>query len=202
MTDVPVTDPVAAYEVALNGAQAAETPQARQKFVDQMAILSHQLPAPGTAPAIDPTTTGQPPARSEDVAFPAPASASEYQFQAPPGVEVQNEVAAGALKAGLHEAGVPAPLVGEVFRQVAEMHANGAFADDRSYDAAVAQCRATLIGKHGEAAPALIREGVAYLNRLADRNPALEDAVAHALASPYAVAMAANLARYGTTRYR
>lgn len=199
MTDAPAPNPMAAYEAALKGAQAAETPQARGRYVAEMEFLAKQLPEPGSAPRADPVT-GQPAPPTEEQAFPAPASAMEYQFHAPPGVEIMNETAAGALKAGLYDAGVPAPFAGEVFRHVAELHSAGAFVDGAAYDAALVQCKQALAQRHGEAAKDIVRDGVAYLNALADRNPSLEEAVAHAMASPYAVTMAANLRRYGTTR--
>lgn len=200
---IPATAPEIDAQIAELTLQETSTPQASSARRDRLEALhiAKAAAAEGAPPARGPVT-GQAPAPTEDEAYPAPATAMEYQFQPPPGVEIVNEAAAGAVKGALFEAGVPAPLADAAFQQIAEMHVAGAFADAGSYDAAVAQCKASIHAKHGDAAPAMLRDAAAYLNRLADQHPALEDAVAQAMASPFIVAQAANLHRYGTTRGR
>lgn len=200
--NIPTAAPEIDAQIAELTLQETTTPQASRARQDRLEALHiAKASAAPAAPVRDPFT-GQAPAPTENEAYPAPATAMEYQFQPPPGVEIVNEAAAGAVKGALFEAGVPAPLADAAFQQIAEMHVAGAFADAGSYDAAVAQCKATIHAKHGDAAPAMLRDAAAYLNRLADQHPALEDAVAQAMASPFIVAQAANLHRYGTTRGR
>lgn len=137
-----------------------------------------------------------------DEALAAPASATGYHLesQLPPGVSIENEPALGALKAGLHDLGVPASIASGAFADIGRLQAEGAFASDAAYDAACLAARDQMHRVHGEDAPAMIREGIAFVDRAVKSGKLTEDAADAVLASPLALSHAAMLARRGSAR--
>lgn len=186
----PAGDPDAAYSAALQTAMDAPTPQARAKAVDALEALARQRaePAPAGSPTVEPME-----------GFEAPASGLAYQFEQalPPGVEIADETALGALKGSLASAGVPAEIANAAFADIARLTDDGAYANAGDYDAAVAICRAQLHRVHGDGAKGLIADAVAWIEEAVRANPALEEAATAALASPMAIQAAANMRRFG-----
>lgn len=134
-----------------------------------------------------------------DEALAAPQSATGYHLEShlPPGVSIENEPALGALKAGLHDLGVPASIASGAFTDIGRLHAEGAFASDAAYDAACLAARDQMHRVHGEAAPAMIRDALAFVDRAVKGGKLTEDAAEAVLASPLALSHAAMLARRG-----
>lgn len=137
-----------------------------------------------------------------DEALAAPASATGYHLEGhlPPGVSIENKPALGALKAGLHDLGVPASIASGAFADIGRLHAEGAFASDTAYDAACLAARDQMHRVHGEAAPAMIRDALSLVDRAVKAGKLTEDAAEAVLASPLALSHAAMLARRGAPR--
>lgn len=146
--------------------------------------------------------TGPQQDQATDKALAAPASATGYHLEShlPPGVSIENEPALGALKAGLHDLGVPASIASGAFADIGRLHAEGAFATDAGYDAACLAARDQMHRVHGEAAPAMIRDAIAFVDRAVKAGKLTEDAAEAVLASPLALSHAAMLARRGASR--
>lgn len=140
--------------------------------------------------------------QATDEALAAPTSATGYHLEShlPPGVSIENEPALGALKAGLHDLGVPASIASGAFADIGRLHAEGAFATDAGYDAACLAARDQMHRVHGEAAPAMIRDAIAFVDRAVKGGKLTEDAAEAVLASPLALSHAAMLARRGAVR--
>ena len=182
------TDP---YDVALAAAIATPHAYNRTSVLDALEAAALKRAEATEVPEVgDPAD-----------AFPSPDHAMAYQFVAPAGLEV-DDASATEARAALFEAGIPAEFVGQGFANLAQLHQSGALASDESYSQACAKCRSTLEGMHGEAASALIRDGIAYIEDLARRYPALDYAATAALADPFMLSRAADLKRHGTTRGR
>lgn len=164
----------------------------RQPLLAQLEAL-HKANAAGeqaATPQSDPAT---------DEALAAPASATGYHLEShlPPGVNIENEPALGALKAGLHDLGVPASIASGAFADIGRLHAEGAFATDAGYDAACLAARDQMHRVHGQAAPSMIRDAIAFVDRAVKGGKLTEDAAEAVLASPLALSHAAMLARRG-----
>jgi len=173
-----------AIKAAMEKARAATTPQARQRAVEELEALHRSNSA---------AATDAPQAAPEG--FEPPRSPLEYHLVPPMGVDIQNDEALGALKGQLFDAGIPADLAGQAFANATRLHVNGATASPEAYDSALAQCKAALERQFGADAKSIAIDGVAYLNALADKQPALDEAVTLMLADPWAIATAANLQR-------
>jgi hypothetical protein len=117
----------------------------------------------------------------------------------PPGVEIVDTTALGALKGSLAQAGVPAEIGNGAFSDIARLSATGAYASEAAYDDAVAQCRSQLHRVHGEGAKGLIADALAWIEDAVRANPAFEEAATVALSSPMAIQAAANMRRFGTS---
>jgi hypothetical protein len=183
-----------AYAAALDAAMNAPTPQARAKAVDEMEALAKQQVAVSGDPAV---SHGEP-----QEGYEAPESGLAYQFEQnlPPGVEIVDREALGALKSGLAAAGVPAEIGNAAFGDVARLTGEGAFASEATYIEACGICRAQLESVHGEEAKTLIADALAWIEDAVRANPKLEDAATMALASPLAIQAAANMRRHGGGR--
>lgn len=196
MSDVPAqaapANPDAAYAAALETAMSAETPQARAKAVDALEALAKQRAEPAVGNVAVPA--GEP-----QEGFEAPSTGLAYQFEqaVPPGLDIVDTTALGALKGSLANAGVPAEVGNAAFGDIARLTADGAYMSEAAYEEACGLCRSQLERVHGEGAKGLIADALAWIEDAVRANPALEEAAAAALASPMAIQAAANMRRFG-----
>ncbi len=183
----------AAVDIGALVQQAANpdlTPQARAKLVDEIERY-HQTGA-AAAPG------GQGDAEVPE-GFEAPASPLAYTLEngLPPGADIVDQGALGALKSGLHAMGVPAEIAAAGFAEIAHLHAQGTFASEAAYDQQVQLCRNAMHKVHGEAAPAMIRDGLAAVDAAVRAGHLSESAAEAIIASPMALSKAAEFRRFG-----
>lgn len=193
----PAADTDASYAAALQAAMDAPTPQARAKAVDALEVLAKQRAAGAPAGA-----GGQPQPAAPEEGFEAPASGLAYQFEQglPPGVEITDTTALGALKGSLAGAGVPAEIGNAAFADIARLSATGIYESQAAYDAACASCEAQIERVHGDGAKSLIADARSWIEAAVRANPALDEAATFAMASPMAIQAAANMKRFGAPR--
>lgn len=182
------------YSAALQAAMEAPTPQARAKAVDALEALAKERAEAVPAGSADQSQEGSP-----AEGFDAPVSGLTYQFEQtlPPGVEIVDATALGALKGSLAEAGVPAEIGNAAFSDIARLSADGVYVTEVAYVEACGLCRLQLERVHGERANGLIADALSWIEDAVRANPALEEAATAALASPMAIQAAANMKRFG-----
>lgn len=173
------------YAAAMDAVMNAQTGYARSKAVDrleQIALARSSTPE-GSAWAVEPD------------AFTPPPSALAYEFVAPPGYEPASEAELGDVRAALFSEGIPREFVGQGYSNLAQLQMSGALASDEAYEAACGKCRDNIQKLHGADAPAMIRDGIAFVDSIARKHPALAEAATAALADPFLLVNAANLQR-------
>jgi hypothetical protein len=193
----PAADYATSYAAALQAAMDAPTPQAKEQAMNAMAALAKQRTDARDAGAGNEQTD-----TDNGEAFAPPESPVGYRFEhhLPPNVDIVNEEALGAFKSGLHGLGVPASIAAGAFADVARLHGEGAFASDDAYQAAAQVARQHMDRVHGEAAPAAIRDAMAFLDRAEKAGHLTSDVVDAIMASPIALSQAAMLARHGSRK--
>lgn len=178
----PAQDLDSRIAAAMTKARDAPTGTARKAAVDELEAL-HSAKAGQTAGA------------DEAAVDLAPQSAAAYDLKPPVGMTITNEEAAGEMKTALFEAGVPAEFAGHAFKNASSLYANGILSSPESYQAALLTCHGALRKQYGESAEAVIRNGSAFLDQLAKRDPRLAEAAQLASADPWSVATAASMVR-------
>lgn len=159
----------------------------REKLLDQLEAV-HKARA-DAVPADQPVE-----------AMDAPTSGAAYGLEQslPAGVEITDQAALGALKGSLATAGVPAEAATGAFGHIAQLFADGAYASQQAFDAAVTTARNTLHKVHGyDGAKSIIADATAQADILVRADPSLADHMEHAWASPVAIMTLANLRRFG-----
>lgn len=185
--DTPATDD--GYAVAMDAAMNAHTAYARAKAVDQLEQI-----------ALARTADLDQQAAQEEVAFPAPVTSLAYQFVTPPGLEPMGEVETGEVRAALFSEGIPAEFVAQGSSNLAQLRLSGALATEESYAEACGRCRSDVEKMLGADAPGMIRDGIAFIEALAKKHTALDEAATAALADPFLLINAANLQRQRSRR--
>ncbi|WP_137391433.1 hypothetical protein [Rhodoligotrophos defluvii] len=156
--------------------------------------------APAPAPAQEPSQPGPeaplaPELQSEEFAqmaadaFAPPSTPSGYDFS-----DLRDADPKVLLEVGqaLHSEGVPAGFATMARQEISRIAP--AIQDDASFELAVQKCRFDLDAQFGQRAPEVIKDALAYFDRLG-RHASMTGAVDALLCSPWALASAAHLER-------